>query len=91
MATRFACDPEQAQQVTERLVRVGGRIAASPPSMPAQGGVGSGVLEAALTDFDSVVIAAAQRLGEAIDESSKNFAALASGSVDLDQQEAEGI
>lgn len=91
MATRFACDPEQAQQVTERLVRVGGSIAASPPSGLQKGGIGSGLIEEAMAELDDAVASAQRKLADLIDKSGKNFSDLATGAVNLDQQEAEGI
>lgn len=91
MAEGFVCDTGAAQQVSERLTSVGVSIESFPPGPRPKGPLGAGDLDAAWSEFESAVGTARQNLVQSVGGSSTSFAALASGAIKLDQQEAGAI
>jgi hypothetical protein len=91
VAERFTVDPDQAQQVSEKLLSTGANMTNLARPGPQQGNIGSGVLEEALSEFTSKVSTAHQNLAQSVDKAATNFNSLSTGAVNLDQQEAGEI
>ncbi|HEY3629785.1 MAG TPA: hypothetical protein VGL21_02755 [Jatrophihabitantaceae bacterium] len=91
MAQRFSVDPEQAQEVAGKLLSVGGAISNLERPGPQQQNLGTGLVEEALSEFTTRVSTAHQNLAQSIDKGATNFHALSTGSVELDQQEAQEV
>jgi hypothetical protein len=91
VAERFTVDPDQAQQVTQKLLSVGGAMNGLKRPGPQQQSLGTGLIENALSEFTSSVSTAHENLAQSLDKAATNFHALSSGAVELDQQEAGGV
>jgi hypothetical protein len=91
LAKGFVVDTGKAQQMGERLTSVGSSIEGIPPGPQARGPLGSGSLQGALSEFESSFATARQNLASSIKDSAGRFTALASGAINLDQQEAQEV
>jgi hypothetical protein len=89
LAESFVVDTAKAQQLGDRLTSIGQTIEGFPPGPQPSGPLGTGVIERAWSEFERGVATARQNLARAVGGSGSGFAAVASGTTNLDQQKAQ--
>lgn len=92
MAGRFRCDTGAARRVSQQLSRIRSDMDASGQSQDYElEEVVYPSIGQALQQFTGAAAKTKADLGEAVEQASNLFGGLAEGTVDLDQQLADGI
>jgi hypothetical protein len=92
LADAFVIDTGKAQQLSSGLNAAGGEIESEPPVPQARGPLGSsGALERACSEFERGFSTAQRTLVQSLKGAGGEFAKLASGTLDLDQQQAQEV
>lgn len=92
MADAFVVDTGKAQRMSEQLTSQGSNIEGTPPGPQPRGPLGSsGALERACSEFERGFAAAQRNLVQSLKGSGIEFAKLASGALNLDQQQSQEV